>query len=171
LAAIPAAKREDDDGGDEVELLQEVCLMNMRIPMMLVALCVCLPAMAGVQKCKDASGKVFYSDRGCPSGENMRAAPGESTHTIATQAGDDDVAQRCMEHVRGRTGIGTADTTRLENYRVKWVSVRDVGARRLFSITVAYRNPAGYWGETQQHECLLRGDNTSFQTTPYELVN
>jgi hypothetical protein len=145
--------------------------MKIRVPLLLVMLSIYLPALADVQKCKDQSGKVFYSDRGCPNGEKMRAAPGESSHTIATQAGDDDVAQRCMELMRARTGYGTSDATRIENYRVKWVSVRDVGARRLFSITVAYRNPAGYWGETRQHECLLRGDNTSFQTTPYELVN
>lgn len=143
--------------------------MRMQWTLLLALTCgLCGTAFAGVQKCKDEQGKVFYSDRGCPNGEKIRTAPGSKD----TGAGNDEaIAQRCLEHVRVTTGEGTADSTRLENYRVKWVSVRDVGARRLFDITVAFRNPAGYWGETRQFKCLLRGDNTTFQTTPYELVD
>lgn len=130
-----------------------------------------LSAGAEVHRCKDAAGKIFFSDRGCPGGERMRGAPGGADHTTGTPAGDNDVAQRCLEQFRQHGGIGSADDTRVESYRVRWVTVRDVGARRLFNITVGVRNPAGYWSNTTQHDCLLRGDNVTFQTTPYELVN
>jgi len=145
--------------------------MNGKKLIGLALLGACLSAHAEVHRCKDEAGKTFFSDRGCSNGEKMRGAPGGASHTIATATDDAEVAQHCLEQYRGRTGNGTADTTRVESYRVKWVSVREVGARRLFSITIAMRNPAGYWGETDQYDCLLRGDNVTFQTTPYELVN
>ncbi len=137
----------------------------------LVLLSLGLSAQAEVQKCKDAAGKTFFSDRGCPNGEKMRGAPGGAAHTIGTQGDDEAIAQRCLAHHRQQSGYGTTDNTRLESYRVKWVSVRDVGARRMFNITVAFRDPAGYWAESGKYDCLMRGDNATFQTTPYELVN
>jgi hypothetical protein len=129
-----------------------------------------LAAQAEVHKCKDEAGKTYFSDRGCPNGEKMRGAPGGAAHTIATKSGDDEVAQGCLELYRKEHG-GAAATTRVDSYRVKWVSVRDVGARRLFEIKVGLMNAMGFWADSDQHSCLLRGDNVTFQTTPYELVN
>jgi hypothetical protein len=138
--------------------------------MIIVLLAVAAPAWAGMQKCKDASGKTYFTDRGCVGeGEKVKGDPAAGTHAIGTQSGDDETAQKCLEYVRGRNGLGTTDTTRVENYRVKTVAVKDVGPRRLFNVTVGLRNPAGYWGESRNFDCLLRGDNVTFQTTPYEL--
>jgi len=145
--------------------------MNRPIGIFLALLGVVLTANAEVHRCKDENGKTYFSDRGCTNGEKMRGAPGGAAHTIGTQADDDGVAQRCLEQYRKQRGVGTADTTRVENYRVKWVTVRDVGARRLFDVKVGLLNVTGFWGDTDQHSCLMRGDNVTFQTTPYELVN
>jgi hypothetical protein len=145
--------------------------MNGKTLIGLAVLALALSAQAEVHRCKDEAGKTYFSDRGCPNGEKMRGAPGGAAHTIGTPAGDQEVAQRCLEQYRTRTGNGTADSTRVASHRFKWVSVRDVGARRLCNITIAFRDPAGNWSETDRHDCLLRGDNVTFQTTSYELVN
>lgn len=130
-----------------------------------------VPAAAQVHRCKDEAGKTYYSDRGCAGGEKMRGAPGGSGHTIGTAADDEGVARRCLDHVRTQQGLGPADALRVEGYRVKTVAVKGVGARRLFTINVGVLNAMGYWAAASQYECLLRGDNVSFQTTPYELMN
>jgi hypothetical protein len=125
---------------------------------------------AEVHRCKDEKGKTFFSDRGCPGGEKMRGAPGGASHTIGTAEDDADVARRCLEQFASANG-GSVERMRVESHRVKWVTVRDIGARRLFSVTIGFLAPGGYLtGETTEHECLMRGDNVTFQTTPYELV-
>ena len=129
-----------------------------------------LPAAAGVQKCKDAAGKTYFSDRGCAGGERMRGAPDGGAHAIGTAADDEAIARRCLEHVRVAQGLGPADALRVDGYRVKTVAVRDVGPRRLFAIDVGFLNAVGYWAKGGRYECLLRGDNTTFQTTAYEIV-
>lgn len=131
-----------------------------------------LAAQAGaqVQKCKDAAGRTFYSDMGCPGGEAMRGAPGGAAHSIGTADDDAAIARRCLDHVRVREGLGPAEALRVDGYRVKTVAVRQVGPRRLFTVSVGFANAAGYGGVLGQYDCLLRGDNTTFQTTPYEIV-
>jgi hypothetical protein len=149
--------------------------MGAPLRILAVLLIAVVPVAAGaeVHRCKDAAGKTYFSDRGCAAGggEKMRGAPDAGAHSIGTRGDDEGLAQRCLEQYRAKTGRGTPDTTRVENFRVRWVTVRDVGARRLFDITIGVLNQMGYWAGTVQHQCLLRGDNVSFQTTPYELVN
>lgn len=129
----------------------------------------CLSAQAEVHRCKDAAGKTYFSDRGCPNGEKMRGAPDGGAHAIGTKSDDEAIAQRCLDEYRRKAGYakGGNDGLRVASHNIKWVSVRDVGARRLLSIQIALLNS----GPIDQHDCLLRGDNVTFQTTPYELVN
>jgi hypothetical protein len=51
------------------------------------------------------------------------------------------------------------------------VAVKDLGPRRLFTVNASILAPNGIPYDSQQVECLLRGDNVTFQTTPYEIVN
>ena len=144
----------------------------MRRPILLVLAClVSATALAEVHKCKDENGKTFFSDRGCAGGEKMRGAPGGDSHTIGTPDDDKRIALRCVDNYREAHAGVAAEATRLNNYQIKWVSVRSLGARRLVTVNVGLLNEVGFWAAATQHQCLLRGDNVTFQTTPYELVD
>lgn len=128
------------------------------------------PAWA-VEKCKDASGKTYYSDRGCVGGgEKVKGDPARGGHTIGTQSGDSEMARKCAEQHLGGTGEN-GEMVRVANYQVKTVAVKDVGPRRLVTVTAGLVGPGGLYYGGRDFQCLLRGDNVSFQTTPYQLVN
>lgn len=125
-----------------------------------------------VEKCKDANGKTYYSDRGCTGGgQKVKGDPSGGAHSIGTAAGDQETARRCVDHALGRGAADGGEKVRVESYRVKTVAVKDLGPRRLFTVSASILAPNGIPYDSQQVECLLRGDNVTFQTTPYEIVN
>jgi hypothetical protein len=145
-------------------------------------------ACAGSYRCQDAKGYFVYTDKPCagdsdaeaalvqdPPDSNSRpeqSAPNKGAYTkdLEPMRSPDTATQACFSYINTTARFPDPSTTKLLSSRKKWVAVRDVGGRQMVTIGVTSKNEAGMYLGIESFDCLLMGDNTTINTTDYELL-
>lgn len=143
---------------------------------------------AGLYKCKDANGNISFSDTSCKtettvenSSLKFRSAVNNQADQVSSNSGaytkdlpamqaPDDASKSCLNYVNTTARYPDPSTTKLLTSEKKWVSVKDVGARQMVTISVTSKNEAGMYVGVHLHSCLLMGDGVTINTYPYELL-
>jgi hypothetical protein len=145
-------------------------------------------AYAGAYRCQDENGYFVYTDKPCAGDGDAEAAsvlnqpdsnsrteqsaPNKEAYTkdLAPMRSPDAATQACFSHINTTARFPDPSTTKLLSSSKKWVAVRDVGARQMVTIGVTSKNEAGMYLGVESFDCLLMGDNTTINTTDYELL-
>lgn len=145
-------------------------------------------SFAGMQKCKDDSGKVTYSDKACAAGstsekntassqadsntQNVQSPGSSGGYTKDREAlqSSDAATMACFQHVNTTAHYPDPSTTKMLSSTKKWVTVKSVGARQMVVLGLTSKNEAGMYVGTQSYNCLMMGDGVTVSPYPYELL-
>ena len=117
-------------------------------------------------KCKNEKGEVIFSDTACKGErETLRKSKHPSKAAI-----DDRAVQGCLAHLRRTQPFADPDSVKVEGHSFKWVTVKDVGARRMLTLMVNSKNEYGAYAGARPVQCLMMGDGQTVNSRPYELL-
>jgi hypothetical protein len=124
-------------------------------------------ASAKLYKCTDEDGAVTFSDTPCAS----TAEVVKGIYVAGTGDKNDDIAiENCVAFLGQGGRISDPEGVKVQSHRYEWVTVRDIGARRMLHLLVNVPNQYGAYDEPKPVQCLLMGDGLSVNTNDYELV-
>lgn len=132
-----------------------------------VLLLFAIGAHATVYKCKDANGKTIFSDIPCGGVEQETISTGRSNAPASPD--ESQIVQACFSHLKRSAGFFDPDSAKIESHLFSWVTVKDIGARRIVFLMINAKNRYGGYVGAQPKSCVLMGDGQTINTGAYEL--
>lgn len=133
----------------------------------LVLLSFSTAASAKLFKCTDDDGIVVFSDIPCESG----AEEVKGVFVANTGSKNDDIAvENCVDFLNRNGRITDSEGVKVQSHSYEWVTVKDIGARRMLHLMVNVRNEYGAYDGAESMQCLLMGDGLTVNSHKFELV-
>ena len=124
-------------------------------------------AFGGLFKCTDKDGAVTFSDVPCASG----AEEVKGIFVSDTGSKNDDTAiENCINFLNRNGQISDPEGVKVQSHDYEWVTVKNIGARRMLHLMVNVRNQYGAYDGPERMQCLMMGDGQTVNSNPFELV-
>jgi hypothetical protein len=117
-------------------------------------------------KCKNANGKTVFSDTAC---SGIEAEPMHVDNTASAAPSEEEATQRCFALHQNFGAWFDRPSIRMEGHSVKWVTVKDVGARQLISVMINGKNRYGAYVGSSPYNCLWMPDGRVLGTAGFEI--
>jgi len=140
----------------------------MKKPSLLLALLILSsPSHGGAYKCKDALGKIIFSDTAC-SGTEAEPVRIEKTVQPPTQ---EEALQKCYQlHSSHPVGYKDRESLRMEGGHVEWVAVRGIGAVRMLTVLINAKNSYGAYAGPKPNNCLWMADGRIIDSHGFDVI-
>jgi len=141
--------------------------MSKRIIVFTILFLTTQTVFAGLFKCTDDDGAVTFSDVPCASGAE------EVKGIFASDTGsknDDFAIENCVNFLNRNGQISDPEGVKVQSHEYEWVTVKNIGARRMLRLMVNVRNQYGAYDGPEPMQCLMMGDGRTVNSHSFELV-
>lgn len=142
----------------------------------LIVILLLIPVLShsAIRACTDENGRKVFRDTPCLENEQETRItplpPTSQTPSIKKNSKEIKAVHNCFEYAKNAGIFDDPYSARLEHYEIKWVSVRDIGARQMVYMMINTKNSYGTYAGAEPVKCLLMGDGETVNTNPYQLL-